>query len=137
MNWSDVRRPPSDRLLRQFAGVWIGFFLVAAAARWLRGGPHLPALVLAVMAVVVGVAGLLSPRLIKPIYVGWMIAAFPIGWTVSKVALAAIFYVVLTPISWAFRIGGRDVLRLRRAPRDSYWNAKRQPGGPAEYFRQS
>ena len=26
MNWSDVTKPPSNRMLRQFAGLWIVFF---------------------------------------------------------------------------------------------------------------
>ena len=31
---------------------------------------------------------------------------------------------------------GRDVLHLRRQKPGTYWMAKRQPGGSAEYFRQ-
>jgi hypothetical protein len=76
------------------------------------------------------------PALIKPIYLGWMVAVFPIGWTVSRLLLGAVFFGMLTPLAVVFRARGRDPLHLRRVPRDTYWTAKRQPGGAAEYFRQ-
>ena len=53
---------------------------------------------------VVAVVGLASPTLMRPIYMGWMAAAFPIGWTVSQLVLAATFYVVVTPIGLLLRL---------------------------------
>lgn len=137
MQWTDVTRAPSQKMLRQFAGLWLVFFLGLAGLRWFRGYPDQWAIVLAAVAVGVGLAGLSVPALIRPIYTGWMVAVFPIGWTVSRVVLGGIFFVVLTPLAWAFRLTGRDVLRLRRHPRQTYWLPRRQPGGPSDYFRQS
>jgi hypothetical protein len=137
MQWSDVVKRPSERMLRQFAGLWLVFFLGGAGLRWWRGRADGWAVGFAVLAVVIGVAGLIAPRLMRPIYTGWMIAAFPIGWTVSRVVLGGVFFLVLTPIGWAFRLAGRDLLQLKRHPGTTYWQAKRQPGGALEYFRQS
>ena len=50
------------------------------------------------------------------IYVGWMILAFPIGWTISQVILVVMFFGLFTPIGLIFRLLGRDPLhRARRA----------------------
>lgn len=137
MQWSDLPRDPSERLLRQFAGLWIAFFGGSAAWQWLRLGHVQTAWMLAAIAIAVGVAGLIAPRLVRPIFVGWMIAAFPIGWTVSKVALLFIFYAVLTPLGLLFRVMGRDVLQLRPQPnRTTYWTAKAQVTDVTTYFRQ-
>ena len=136
MQWSDVTKPPSDKMLRQFAGLCLVVFGSLAAWRWFHGNAGIWTQMLAGFAVVVGVTGLLVPRAVKPIFVGWMIAAFPIGWVVSRVALGAIYFLVITPLAQVFRMSGRDVLRLRRQRRDTYWLPKRQPDGAREYFRQ-
>jgi len=136
MQWSDVIKPPSRSQLRQFAGLFLVVFLGLAGWRWFTGRPDAWAIWLAASAVGVGLTGLAFPAAIRPLYAGWMIAAFPIGWTVSRVALAAAFFLVVTPMGLLFRLAGRDTLRLRRRP-DSYWLPKRQPVGVREYFRQS
>ena len=66
-----------------------------------------------------------------------MVAVFPIGWTMSKVIMAVIFYGVFTPVAVLFRLMGRDALHLRRQPNaDTYWLPKPQAAGVGQYFRQ-
>lgn len=137
MQWSDVIKPPSKKVLRQFAGLWIVFFVGMGAWRWFGGKPDGLATALMAIGGVIGVVGLLAPAVMRPIFTGWMIAAFPIGWTVSRVVLGVVFFLVVTPIAWVFALTGRDVLRRRRQPKQSYWIDKRQPGQMAEYLRQS
>ena len=137
MQWTDVIRPPSRRHLRQFAGLFLVVFLAMAAWRWYGGRGDAWAAGLAILAVLVGVIGQIAPAAVRPIYTGWMVVAFPIGWVVSRVLLAATFFGVVTPMGVASRVSGRDVLRLRRQPRDSYWRPKRQAADAREYFRQS
>ena len=57
---------------------------------------------LAVAALGVGGIGLAWPAAVRPIYTGWMIAAFPIGWTISKIVLGGMFYLVFTPLALFF-----------------------------------
>jgi hypothetical protein len=61
---------------------------------------------------------------LRPVYTGWMIVAFPIGWTVSKIALGLMFFLVFLPVGLVFRMTGRDVLHLKRRAGGSYWLAK-------------
>jgi hypothetical protein len=136
MQWTDVIKPPPPRMLRQFAGLFLIVFLGLAAWRWFGGHPDRWAITLATLAVAIGIPGLIAPGLMRPIYTGWMIAAFPIGWTVSRIVLGVVFFLVVTPIGWLFRATGRDVLHLRRRSPASYWTPKPPPADSAEYFRQ-
>ena len=135
MQWADVIKPPSSRTLRQFAGLILVVFLGMAGWWWWGGRSDTTAAVLAAGALLVGVSGLAAPRLVRPIFTGWMIAAFPIGWTVSRVVLGIVFFGIITPIALVFRAAGRDVLRVRRGPSAGLWVARRPPSD-AGYFRQ-
>lgn len=136
MQWADVLRKPSPKQLRQFAGLWLVVFLAMAGWRTWRGGIDMTAVVIAAAAVIVGVTGLRRPALVRPIYTGWMAAAFPIGWTVSKLALAVIFYAVILPVGWIFDLMGRDLLQLVQPRPGTLWRPKRQPTSPRSYLRQ-
>lgn len=137
MQWSDISFQPARNTLRQFAGMWLVFFLALAAVQyWVKDRPT-EAMALAGLAVTIGPLGLIRPHAIRLIYVGWMVAVFPIGWTVSKIVMAVIYYGVFTPVAVIFRLIGRDVLHLRRQPAaDTYWLSKPQAAGVTQYFRQ-
>ena len=59
---------------------------------------------------------MIRPEWLRSIYVGWMVLAFPIGWTVSQVMLAVMFFGLFTPIGLVFRLIGRDPLQRARQP---------------------
>jgi hypothetical protein len=128
---------PTDRMLRQFSGLWIVFFGAIAARQEFHHHRHVLALVLAVAALTIGILGLAWPRGIKPIFIGWMALAYPIGWIVSRVILGALFYGLFTPVAWIFRMIGRDALGLRPQPQAAtYWLPKSQAPDKSQYLRQ-
>jgi hypothetical protein len=136
MRWSDIPFRPTNRTLRQFAGLWLVIF--GSAAAWQAWeGRDTAALVLAALAVTVGPLGLAWPRLLRPVFVGWMVLAWPVGWVVSRLVLACLFYGLFTPLGLLFRALGRDVLALRRRPgQTTYWAPKPMPADPRRYLRQ-
>ena len=137
MKWSDIPRNPSRKMLRQFAGAWLVFFLCWAAWMGFKKGNAGPGSALAVVAVVVGVAGLIKPSLLRWIFVAWMVLAFPIGWLISLVMLLILFYGVFTPVALLLRWRGRDALRLKQpASGTSFWLDKHTPLDVRSYFRQ-
>lgn len=137
MQWSEVVAPPPPKMLRQFAGLFLVVFLGLAGWRVWQGHADGWAAGLAVLALGVGLLGLVRPAAVRYVYTGWMIVAFPIGWTISHLVLAVMFYAVFTPIALLFRAIGRDELRLRRdQARASYWVPKPGPASVREYFRQ-
>jgi hypothetical protein len=123
---------------RQLAGALLPLLFGATGAAASSG---LPARSVLFPLAAIGVGGALAiwaaPGIGKRIWVGWMTAAAPIGWSLSHVVLAAVYYLVLTPIGLVMRAAGRDPLarRFDRAAA-SYW-IKRDPQVSTErYFRQ-
>ena len=137
MRWSDIPFSPPPRMLRQFAALWLAFFGGMAAWQGLVRGRVGVALTIGALAVVVGGVGLARPRLIRPIFVGWMVLAFPIGWAVSLLLLGLVYYGLFLPISLVFRLVGRDALRLRPRPgAATYWTPRPEVVDVRRYFRQ-
>jgi hypothetical protein len=74
---------------------------------------------------------------VRLIYVGWMVLAFPIGWTISQIMLAVMFIGLFAPIGLIFWLVGRDPLHRTRCPgRESFWVPKPAPADLRRYFKQ-
>ena len=140
----DMHWHPSDRRLRQF-GILCMLFSAALLVRWswhlgktsLAHQLASPAFIGAIIVSLIGAIGLFKPFVLRPLYVGWMIAAFPISWTMTKLILGILFYGVFTPLGVCFRILSRDALCLKLQPEtDSYWIAKETPDDPRRYLQQ-
>ena len=126
MTFEDINFSPDDRELRVFSVMWLAGFGVAGAVVAWRGAGWAPALW--GIAAAGGAIGLVAPRAMKPVYVAWMAAAFPIGWTVSVVLLASLYYGVFTAFGLVFKAIGRDPLgRSFDETASTYWVPHRQP----------
>jgi hypothetical protein len=136
MRWSDIPRNPESRTLRQFAALCLVVFGGLACLEYFHERP-VAAAVLAALAMALGPLGLVRPRAVRGVFVGWMMLAFPIGWIVSHVVLAFVYYGVFTPVGWFQRRLGRDALLLRR-PRsgETCFRTRPQPADVRRYFRQ-
>ena len=136
-NWK-----PGTHELRSFGKIIAtGFPIVAAllgASLWLRS--HVwPAwtLWLGGIGLITGIACMLAPRAVRPLYLAWMALGCCIGFVVSNVVLAAIYFLVVTPIGLALRLAGRDPLqRGIEHGRVSYWEDVQKTGDAERYFRQ-
>ena len=137
MKWSDLPVNPSTRVLRQFAAAWLVFFLALAAHRYLVRGQHPLGAAFGLMAVVIGLMGWIRPAAIRWLFVGTTVLAFPLGWLISQVMLALMFYGIITPLALLFRLRGRDLLARKPAPsRPTFWVPKQTPEDLRSYFRQ-
>lgn len=144
-NWS-----PDRRTLRQFAALWLLFLFALGFYRaWHGGGldgdhpfgfegPWRLPIVLWGLGLLAGAPGLIAPALIRPLYVGMMMVTFPIGWVVSHVLMAVVYFALFVPIAYVFRSIGRDRLKLR-FDRDAktYWTDRPAPRRPSDYFKLS
>ena len=136
MHWSDLPLKPTPRMLRQFAGLWVVAFSALAAWHGLVHAETRLAIVLAALAATVGPLGLLWPAILRPVFVAWLVVAFPIGWVVSRVVLLVLF-LLITPFAVVFRMRGHDELKLRRRPEaTTYWTTKVVSGDVRSYLRQ-
>jgi hypothetical protein len=136
MRWSDLALKPSQRVLRQFAAAWLVLFVVLAIRQGLLRGHTTTGVVLGGVALV-GAVGLVKPAAVRWLFVGATVAAFPIGWTVTQVMLAVMFYVVLTPLALVFRWSRRDALQLRRRSGGaSFWTVRDDLPEAERYLKQ-
>ncbi len=134
----EINRHPSNRELRQFGAIgWPIFCGVLGAWRAYYSGDWTLAGIVWSLGVPGAVIGWLRPAWVRPVYVGWMYAVFPIGWTVSHLVLAVIYFLILTPIGLVVRWFRPDPLGMKLdRKRDTYW-VPHEPGrDPERYFRQ-
>lgn len=84
-----------------------------------------------------GLLAALIPAVGQRIYINWMIAAMPIGWAVSHVVLAIIFFGLFTPVGLVMRLVGYDPMRRKFDPAaETYWLPHEPVRDTGRYFRQ-
>ena len=127
INWK-----PDRRQLRGFGlialvafgaiGVWIFFRHSIFGFEMAGGTAATTATTLWVIAALCAVMALSVPTALRPLYVALSAVTLPIGFVVSYVVLAVLFYLVLTPIGLILRLTGWDPLCRRFDPgANSYW----------------
>lgn len=129
-------RNPSRQDLRLF-GSLLGLFIPLVG--WLvcrRFALEPPWVALGTLSTLSFAAAAVLPSSLKGVHWLWHAATFPIGWLVSRILLAIVYWGVLTPIAWSLRLRGRDTLGRRFDPEaTSYW-MRREPIADIErYFR--
>jgi hypothetical protein len=92
-------------VLAVIVGLVIGIAQEISLGVWIGGG----GLVLA------AACALLKP-LGRLVFVLWAAVSYALGFVISPLIIAVIYYVVLTPIGLWARISGKDELRIRRQP---------------------
>ena len=82
--------------------------------------------------------GLPVPKLIMPVYIGWMHIAHAIGWFNTRLLLTILFYLILTPIALVMKVLMKDQLdRKFDGQAETYWKPHRKRENPtASYERQ-
>lgn len=132
-----INHDPSRTQLALFGIVWLLFFGVwAAVIKWNWGWPG-TAVVVAAVALIPPLVGIFAPVVLKGVYLFAVYAAFPIGWVISHLLLALVYYGLMMPIAFALRIAGYDPLhRTLDREASSYWRARPATKDKASYFRQ-
>jgi len=137
MKLSDLNIKPDEKILREF-GIFslfgFGAMGLVAALKWdfwqLSYG-------LWGLAVFVFLFAFIRPEVLRPLFVLLMVVAFPIGFVISNVILAVLFYAVFTPLALLFKIIGRDALNRKIEPdRISYWISRDEERLIAQRFKQ-
>ena len=137
MSLIEINRNPSPRELRWFGALFLVFFgVVGAVVVWRFHAMPVSKWIWSVAAVIT-LTYYAIPPLRRPVYLGWMYATYPIGWVVTHTILAAVYFLLLTPIGLVRRALGADPLQ-RRIDTDAstYWTEHRPDADPDRYFRQ-
>lgn len=137
---------PDERRLRQFGFMALaGFGALGGLVSWRGGAFGLDfgaaawpvACGLWALGVLAAALSLAAPRANRFLYAGLLLATWPIGWAVSNVLLALLFFGLIAPVGLALRLLGWDPLG-RRFDRSaaSYWQPSARSRDPERYFRQ-
>lgn len=133
----DLNLTPNRKELRQFSIALIVATAAVGGLLWWKLGPNPWSKGLWVGGPIAGVLGLAVPIAIKPLFIALSVAAFPIGIVIGTLALAIVYYLMVTPIGLVFRLIGHDPLDRRFDPSAStYWITRKQRQGVAKYFQQ-
>ena len=119
MSWTDeIQSSKAD--LRKFGyTVGIAFGIFSGYFFW-RGKPF--ALYVLALAALLLLFGFIAPTLLRPVQKAWMTLALLMGWVMTRVILAIVFYLVITPIGLVLRLTGKDFMnRAFPGKEGSYW----------------
>ena len=112
---------------RQFGWVVGGVLLLIGAYMVYQSAAYADYVVAAGAALLL--LGTVAPMLLTPLQRAWMSLAVVMGFVMSRVILAVIFFLVLTPIGVLGRLFGKQFLDVSWAPgtRQSYWKKRSNP----------
>jgi hypothetical protein len=131
-----IERNPTGRQLLVFGAAWLVFLGSWGLLAWMRGR-NAAAEVLWTLAAVVPVAGAVSRRILRLAYVAVSYATYPVGFVVSYIVLALVYFLVLTPIGLFMRLLGHDPLSRKFDPAaKSYWIPRDEAKTVESYFKQ-
>ena len=131
--FAELDRTP--RALRNFGLLFSGIFSIAAAVMvWKGSALWTAAAAAAGMALL---AGLAFPRALLYPYVGWMTFALLVGSIMTRLVLAAVYFVVMTPIGLLLKLTGKDMLdRKIDKNANTYWKRHEAETDLKRYTRQ-
>lgn len=119
-----ARLTPSEG--RRFAFPVGGAFLALAGLTLWRGHAVV-AIVLATVAALLVLAGVVLPGRLGPIYRGWMGLALVISKVTTPVFMGIVYFLVITPTGVLMRVFGRNPV-VREESEGSFWVSR--PSGP-------
>ena len=131
VNW----RPDASELRRFAVAMLIGFAVLGLLAAWRAGGIRTASLVLWGIGVVLAVAAFL-PGLGRVAYLAVYLPTSIIGYFVSHVIVALMFFLVITPLAIILRLMGKDLLQQQRQKEKTLWTPVRGVKSEDSYYRQ-
>lgn len=67
-------------------------------------------------------SGLLTPGLLKPVFIFWVKLGSLLGWVNSRIILIAMFYLIFSPFGLIMRLFKKDLLDMKiDKKKESYW----------------
>lgn len=67
-------------------------------------------------------------KVLKKLFNIWMMFAHALGWVNTRIILSLVYFVIITPLSLAFKLLGNDPMNRRFEPVESYWLEREEKG---------
>ncbi len=78
----------------------------------------------------------LAPNWLRPLARAWMWLAHWLGVVNTRLLLGIVFFLLITPVAWLFRLIGRDALALKHKQANSYWQPQDKSWPPEDFKNQ-
>ena len=111
----------SWRVEREFGLVVGGVFLLMSGWWIYRGKFHTVSQITLPLGAVLVLFGLVFPRGLFYPNKAWMALAEVLSYISTRIILAFVYFLVITPIGFIKRMSGWDPLNRRAAPGETYW----------------
>ena len=132
-----INRNPPPRQLRFFGLFWLLFLGFLAWNLHRKGISDTATSAVAIMALGVPLVGWLYLPLLRWAWIALSYLTWPIGWVLSHVILALVYFLVLTPTGLLLRLVGKDPMERRLDPTaTTYWIERPAARDVQRYFRQ-
>lgn len=132
-----IEHNPTRRQLTVFGLSWLVVFGVLGGISWWKTGSFVQAGVLGTIGGVIPALGLVWPGSLRIVFLAASYATAPIGFVVSYVILAVVYYLVLTPIGIVLRLAGKDPMQRRfDGSAKTYWTPRETEKTTERYFKQ-
>ena len=132
-----INRNPPPRQLRFFGLFWLLFLGFLTWSLHRKGVGDSIVSTVAVLAVAVPLVGWLYLPLLRWAWIALSYLTWPIGWVLSHVILAVVYYLVFTPVGLLLRLLGKDPMQRKLDPEArTYWIERPQGQDVQRYFRQ-
>ena len=131
VNW----HPDAGELRRFAAAMLIGFSVLGLLPAWRAGGISTASLILWGIGVFLAVASFV-PGLGRLAYLAVYLPTSIIGYFVSHVIVAVMFFLVITPLAIILRLMGKDLLQQRRQKEKTLWTPVTGVKNEDSYYRQ-
>jgi len=123
---------PSER---SFGFLFTAVFAGLGGYGFYKGWNHTAYVIWFSASIVVSLITIFAPRILVPFNWAWFQLGQLLGKIVNPIVLGIIFFGFLTPIAFVGRLFGRDELRLKWRPVDSYWIDRVPPGPVSNSFK--
>ena len=102
------------------------FFIVfLIIGLWPLLNDNSPNILFLILAIFFLILGLINAKILTPFNKAWIKLGEVLGLVVAPLVMVAIYFIVLTPLSFLIRIFGKDLLKLKFDKKiNSYWIEK-------------
>ncbi len=117
----NIKESPND--LRKF-GLTVGSVLILLTIPlfWKHNGLYF---YFGIIGLFLLLAGLIFPKILKPVNKVWMSIAILLGWVSTRLILIILFFIILTPISYLSKLFSKGFLNSGiDYNKESYWETR-------------
>tara|TARA_B100001093_G_C26845665_1_gene1022658 strand:+ start:297 stop:686 length:390 start_codon:yes stop_codon:yes gene_type:complete len=110
---------------KSFGIVFFVFFLIISIFPLLNNGDiRIWSLILSLIFLILG---LRNSSILHPLNKIWFKFGIILGKFISPIVMALIFFMVVTPIAIIMKLLGKDMLKLKKNKKDTYWVERNGP----------